>query len=36
MAQKAKLEQEGHRVVQRGRTNIRYYVKEYHYAMHRL
>ena len=25
-AQKAKLEAEGHRIIQRGRTNIRYYV----------
>ena len=28
-AQKEKLEAEGHTVVQRGRTNIRYYVKDY-------
>lgn len=29
MAQKEMLEKEGHTVVQRGRTNIRYYVKDY-------
>lgn len=28
-AQKKKLEAEGHVIVQRGRTNIRYYVKDY-------
>lgn len=28
-AQKAKLEAEGHTVIQKGRTNIRYYVKDY-------
>lgn len=28
-AQKAKLESEGHVIVQRGRKNIRYYVKDY-------
>ncbi len=28
-AQKARLEAEGHTVVQRGRTNIRYYVRDY-------
>lgn len=28
-AQKQRLEQEGHTVIQRGRTNIRYYVKDY-------
>ncbi|MCI9202524.1 MAG: methylated DNA-protein cysteine methyltransferase, partial [Lachnospiraceae bacterium] len=27
--QKEMLEKEGHTVVQRGRTNIRYYVKDY-------
>lgn len=29
MAQKEMLEKEGHTVVQKGRTNIRYYVKDY-------
>ena len=28
-AQKAKLEAEGHTIIRRGRTNIRYYVKDY-------
>lgn len=28
-AQKAKLEAEGHEIVQKGRTNIRYYVRDY-------
>lgn len=28
-AQKEKLEAEGHRVIQKGRTNIRYFVKDY-------
>ena len=28
-AQKEKLEQEGHTVIPKGRTNIRYYVKDY-------
>lgn len=28
-AQKEKLEAEGHRIIQRGRKNIRYYVKDY-------
>ena len=27
--QKKKLESEGHTIVQKGRTNIRYYVKDY-------
>ncbi|NLZ89695.1 MAG: methylated DNA-protein cysteine methyltransferase, partial [Clostridiales bacterium] len=27
--QKEKLEAEGHTIIQRGRTNIRYYVKNY-------
>lgn len=29
LAQKAKLEAEGHTIIQKGRTNIRYYVKNY-------
>ena len=29
LAQKEKLEAEGHTVIPRGRTNIRYYVKDY-------
>lgn len=28
-AQKAKLEAEGHTIVQKGRTNVKYYVKDY-------
>ena len=28
-AQKAKLEEEGHTIIQKGRKNIRYYVKDY-------
>lgn len=31
--QKARLEAEGHRVVQRGRTNLRYYVADYEKAL---
>ena len=29
VAQKEKLESEGHTIIQRGRKNIRYYVKDY-------
>lgn len=32
-AQKARLEAEGHTVVQKGRTNIRYFVKDYEAAL---
>lgn len=32
-AQRERLEQEGHTVVQRGRTNPRYYVKDYEQAL---
>lgn len=32
-AQKEKLEAEGHTVIQKGRTNIRYYVKDYEKAL---
>lgn len=32
-AQKERLEQEGHRVVQRGRTRLRYYVRDYEKAL---
>ncbi|MBD5552561.1 MAG: methylated DNA-protein cysteine methyltransferase [Lachnospiraceae bacterium] len=32
-AQKEMLEKEGHTVVQRGRTNIKYYVKDYEQAL---
>lgn len=32
-AQKARLESEGHVIVQRGRKNIRYYVKDYETAL---
>lgn len=35
-AQKELLEKEGHTVIQRGRTNIRYYVKDYEKALFRL
>lgn len=35
-AQKAKLEAEGHTIVQKGRKNIRFYVKDYEKAMVRL
>ena len=31
--QKEKLEKEGHSIIQRGRTHIRYYVKEYERAL---
>ena len=34
--QKKKLEEEGHTVIKRGRTNIRYYVKDYEKKLHRL
>ncbi|MCI8928385.1 MAG: methylated DNA-protein cysteine methyltransferase [Lachnospiraceae bacterium] len=36
MAQKEMLEKEGHTVVQRGRTNIRYYVKDYERSLFEL
>ena len=32
-AQKEKLEAEGHKIVQKGRKNIRYYVKDYENAL---
>lgn len=32
-AQKEKLEAEGHTIIKRGRTNIRYYVKDYEKAL---
>lgn len=32
-AQKAKLEAEGHTIIQKGRTNIRFYVKDYEKAL---
>lgn len=35
-AQKAQLESEGHTVIQRGRKNIRYYVKDYEQALFQL
>lgn len=35
-AQKAKLEAEGHTIVQKGRKNIRFYVKDFEKAMVRL
>jgi alkylated DNA nucleotide flippase Atl1 len=33
LAQKAKLESEGHLIIKRGRTNIRYYVSDYQSAL---
>lgn len=35
-AQKKKLEAEGHTVVKKGRTNIRYYVKDYEKTLYKL
>lgn len=35
-AQKEKLEAEGHTIIQKGRTNIRYYVKDYEEALFEL
>lgn len=35
-AQKERLEAEGHTVVKKGRTNIRYYVKDYEKALYKL
>lgn len=35
-AQKEKLESEGHTVIQRGRKNIRYYVKDYEKALYEM
>lgn len=35
-AQKEKLELEGHVVIQRGRTNIRYYIKDYQSVLFQL
>ena len=35
-AQKEKLEAEGHTVIAKGRTNIKYYVKDYEKALHQL
>ena len=32
-AQKEKLEAEGHTIIQKGRKNIRYYVKDYEDAL---
>lgn len=34
--QKRRLEAEGHTVIQKGRTNIRYYVKDYEHFLYRL
>lgn len=34
--QKAMLEQEGHTIIQKGRTNIKYYVKDYEQALFEL
>lgn len=36
LAQKEKLEAEGHVIVQKGRTNIKYYVKDYETALFEL
>lgn len=33
MAQREQLEQEGHTVIQKGRTNLRYYVKDYEQSL---
>lgn len=35
-AQKVKLETEGHTIIQRGRTNIRYFVKDYENSLFEL
>lgn len=35
-AQKTKLEGEGHTIIQRGRTNVRYFVKDYEAALFEL
>lgn len=35
-AQKAKLEKEGHTIIQKGRKNIRFYVKDYQNVMYEL
>lgn len=35
-AQQKKLEQEGHTIIQKGRKNIRYYVKDYEHTLHHL
>ena len=35
-AQKARLEAEGHTIIQKGRTNIRYFVKDYEVALFEL
>lgn len=35
-AQKAKLEAEGHTVIRRGRTNLRYFVKDYEQVLYAL
>jgi len=32
-AQKEKLEAEGHTIIQKGRKNIRYYVKDYEHVL---
>lgn len=32
-AQKERLEKEGHRIIQKGRTNIKYYVKDYEQSL---
>lgn len=36
VARKEKLEAEGHTIIQKGRTNIRYYVKDYENALFEL
>ena len=35
-AQKIKLESEGHTIITRGRTNIKYYVKDFEKSLHQL
>ena len=36
LAQKEKLEKEGHVIIQKGRKNIRYYVKDYEQVLFEL
>ena len=36
LAQKERLEAEGHTIIQRGRTNLRYFVKDYEQALYTL
>lgn len=36
LAQKAKLEAEGHTIIQQGRTNVKYFVKDYQNTLYDL